>query len=117
MTDPHNEGKYFRPSIGVLCIVGGLAGFFALYFIEVPTGNRDAMMLALGIVLGWASAVVQSEYGSTSTGRKVTDSAIRNIERQQVATTGAPPPADAIEAAQDVADAGQNKADAIKGDA
>ena len=112
MNDPHNDGKFFRPFIGVLCIVGGLAGFFALYYVEVPTGNRDAMMLALGIVLGWASAVVQSEYGSTSTGRKVTDSAIRNIERQNVASVA---PADAIEAAEQVATAATDKSDEIKG--
>ena len=112
MIDPHNDGKYFRPAIGLLCIVGGLAGFFALYAVEVPTGNRDAMMLALGIVLGWASAVVQSEYGSTSTGRKVTDSAIRNIERQHAP----PPPTDVIEAAEQVAGAADAKRDEIKGD-
>ena len=108
--NPHNEGRFFRPAIGVMCIVGGLAGFFALYYIEVPTGNRDAMMLALGIVLGWASAVVQSEYGSTSTGRKVTESAIRGIERQN-----APPPPDAIAGAKQVAEAAADEAQRVEG--
>lgn len=113
MIDPHNDGKYFRPAIGLLCLFGGLGGLFALYFVEVPTGNREPLLLALGIVLGWGGSVVQSEYGSTSTGRKVTDSAIRNIERQNVAS--APPPADAIEAAEQVATAAEDKRDEIKG--
>ncbi len=88
----HNEGKIFRPLVGLLCVVGSLVGFGGLYFIEIPVGNRDAMMLALGIIFGWGSAVVQSEYGSTATGRKVADSAIRNIERQNVATDANPQP-------------------------
>ncbi len=87
----HNEGRFFRPAIGIICIIGGLAGFFALFILEVPPGNRDALMLALGLVMGWGGAVVQSEYGSTSTGRKVTESAIRGIERQQVASEGPQP--------------------------
>lgn len=75
------DSTMFRASIGLLCILGGLGGFYALFFVEIPTGNRDAMMLALGLVMGWASAVVSSEYGSTSTGRKIADSAVRNSER------------------------------------
>ncbi len=104
------EGRVFRPLIGLLCVVGSLIGFAGLYFIEIPTGNRDAMMLALGIIFGWGSAVVQSEYGSTATGRKVADSAIRNIERQNAA----PAPADAQAAAEQVAGAAGAEADKIR---
>ena len=75
------DSTTFRATIGLLCILGGLGGFYALFFVEIPTGNRDAMMLALGLDMGWASAVVSSEYGSTSTGRKIADSAVRNSER------------------------------------
>ncbi len=110
----HNEGKIFRPLVGLLCVVGSLVGFGGLYFIEIPVGNRDAMMLALGIIFGWGSAVVQSEYGSTATGRKVADSAIRNIERQNVATVGGPVPTDAVEAAEQVATAADAEAAKIK---
>ena len=62
------EKTFFRAVIGITAMLGSLAGFFALFFIEIPVGNRDAMMLALGLVFGWASAVVSSEYGSTSRG-------------------------------------------------
>ena len=43
----------FRYTIGLIVIIGGLAGLGALYRFEVPVGNREALLLALGIVLGW----------------------------------------------------------------
>lgn len=82
-----SDHAIFRGTIGMIALLGGLAGFFALFYVEIPTGNRDAMMLALGLVLGWASAVISSEFGSTSTGRKIADSAIRNSERLTEAAT------------------------------
>jgi predicted RND superfamily exporter protein len=88
------EKTFFRAVIGLVAMLGSLAGFFALFFIEIPVGNRDAMMLALGLVFGWASAVVSSEYGSTSTGRKIADSAIRNSERLTEAATASSQPLD-----------------------
>ncbi len=81
------DSAFFRGTIGMIALIGGLAGFFALFYVEIPTGNRDAMMLALGLVLGWASAVISSEFGSTSTGRKIADSAIRNSEKLTEAAT------------------------------
>lgn len=67
-----------------------MAGFFALFFVEIPGRNENALLLALGVVLGWAGAVVGSEYGATTTGRKVAESAIRKIERQDIAANEAP---------------------------
>lgn len=78
---PPKDGSAFRALVGLLCIVGGLCGFAGLYFVEVPAGNRDALMLALGLVMGWGSAVVQSEYGASTTGRKAADSAIKRMEQ------------------------------------
>lgn len=79
---PPKDGSLFRAVVGFLCIIGGLCGFAGLYFVEVPAGNRDALMLALGLVMGWGSAVVQSEYGASTTGRKAADAAVKQIERQ-----------------------------------
>lgn len=70
----------FRPLVGFICLVGGLAGLLGLYLVEVPEGNREPLLLALGLVLGWGSAVVQSEYGSSATGRRVVESTIRRLE-------------------------------------
>jgi drug/metabolite transporter (DMT)-like permease len=63
-----------------MCVIGSLAGFAGLYFIAIPPVNRDALMLALGYIFGWGSAVVQSEYGASTTGRKVAESALRQFE-------------------------------------
>jgi hypothetical protein len=73
------EGSIFRAIVGLLCVVGSMVGFGGLYFVEIPAGNRDALMLALGIVFGWGSAVVQSEYGASTTGRKAANAAIDQI--------------------------------------
>jgi hypothetical protein len=114
--ETRNDGRAFRWTIGLLCVVGSLLAFAGLYFIQIPKNNEQALLLALGYLFGWGSAVVQSEYGSTATGRKVAESAIRNIERQDKASAD-PTPANVQEAAQDTADAAQDKADTIKGDA
>lgn len=74
------EERHFRALIGIIAITGGLTGFLLLFFVNVPAGNRDALMLALGIVMGWGAAVIQSEYGATTTGRKVTDAAVKKME-------------------------------------
>lgn len=77
---PPREGSVFRGLVGLLSMVGSLIGFGGLFFVEIPAGNRDALMLALGIVFGWGSAVVQSEYGASNTGRRVAESALKSLE-------------------------------------
>lgn len=78
---PPKDGAGFRAVIGLLAVVGSLAGFAALFFVEIPQRNENALLLALGIVFGWGSAVVQSEYGASSTGRKAADATIKRAER------------------------------------
>lgn len=79
---PPKDGSVFRGVVGFLCLAGGLCGFAGLYFIAIPPTNRDALMLALGIVMGWGSSVVQSEYGASTTGRKVAESALKKMEER-----------------------------------
>jgi hypothetical protein len=92
MEDPPsaNEGRAFRWTIGLLVMLTAMTGFGALFVLRVPAENKDAMMFALGSIFGWAAAVVASEYGSTTTGRKVADSAIRGLERQNIAADERP---------------------------
>jgi hypothetical protein len=87
--EPKHEGNGFRYFLGVICIIGGLILVGGLFFVEVPAGNKEPLLLAIGLVLGWGSAVVQSEYGATTTGRKVADAAVRNIEQQTVSNADA----------------------------
>jgi hypothetical protein len=85
--DPH-DNSLFRGIVGFLALGAGIIGFGALFWIEIPARNENALMFAMGIVFGWGSAVIASEYGATTTGRKVAESAIRNIERQNVHSGG-----------------------------
>lgn len=92
------ERVAFRYSVGILSILGGLAGLIGLYLIEVPPGNRDAMMLALGLVLGWGSTVVNGEWGSSPAGRKAAEVGVRLAE-VPLAPTGTPENPTVIEGA------------------
>jgi hypothetical protein len=89
MIDLH-DNVVFRQGIGLVCIIGGLAALAGLYFIDVPAGNKEPLLLAIGIVLGWGGSVVNSEYGATTTGRKVAEQAVRTMERQAIASEQAP---------------------------
>lgn len=77
------ERHGFRYAVGMIAVVGGLFGLVALYWIEIPTGNRDAVTLALGIVLGWGSSVINGEWGSSPAGRKAAEI---GVEQQRRAT-------------------------------
>jgi hypothetical protein len=90
MNDPRENGSIFRQGIGLLCIIGGLSALAGLYFIDVPVGNKEPLLLAIGIVLGWGGSVVNSEYGATTTGRKVAEAAVRSVERQAIANEQTP---------------------------
>lgn len=78
-----SERATFRHSVGIIAILGGLAGLGALFVFEVPAGNRDAVVLALGIVLGWGSNIISGEWGSSPAGREM---AKLGVEQQRRAT-------------------------------
>lgn len=67
MTDDHS---WFRYVLGFAVIGGGFALVAALILWSVPSTNRDAVMLAIGVVLGWGSSVVAFEFGSSPSERK-----------------------------------------------
>jgi hypothetical protein len=86
MIDDHKaDSGIFRFLIGFVALATAVGGFAALFMVRVPPENKDAMMFALGAVFGWATSVIASEYGATTTGRKVAESAVRQIERQTIA--------------------------------
>ena len=71
------EGALFRALLGFTALVGGLLGMGGLYFVPIPEGNREPLLLALGLVLGWGSTVVGYEFGASPAGRKAADAGVR----------------------------------------
>lgn len=69
-------GNAFRYIIGAAAVIGGFAALAGLYFIDVPEGNREPLLLAIGLVLGWGSTVVGYEFGSSPAGRKAAEAGI-----------------------------------------
>lgn len=72
MTDKIKK-SLFRSTVGLSAIVGGLTALGMLYFIPVPEGNREALLLAVGLVLGWGSSVINYEFGSSAGSARKTE--------------------------------------------
>ncbi len=75
---PPREGSVYRALLGLVALVGGLLGLGGLYFVPIPEGNREPLLLALGLVLGWGSTVIGYEFGSSPAGRKAADAGVKN---------------------------------------
>lgn len=74
---PPAEGAKHRGLIGFLALTAGMVCMFGLFFVRIPDGNKEALILAVGIVLGWGSAVINYEFGSSPSGRKAAEAGIR----------------------------------------
>lgn len=61
-----NLVAFFALGIAAGIIVG-------LFAIELPVGNRDVAMVALGVALGWATSVVHWHFGSSEGSKAKTD--------------------------------------------
>ncbi len=72
-----SEINSFRAALAILALVGGLIGMAGLFFVPIPEGNREPVLLALGLVLGWGSTVIGYEFGSSPAGRRAADAGIR----------------------------------------
>ena len=74
---PPKEGAIYRALLGLVALIGGLLGLGGLYFVPIPEGNREPLLLALGLVLGWGSTVIGYEFGSSPSGRKAADAGVQ----------------------------------------
>jgi hypothetical protein len=75
--NPRSGPDPVRAAMAMLALAGGLAGMAGLYFVPIPEGNREPLLLALGLVLGWGSTVIGYEFGSSQTARRGADAGIR----------------------------------------
>ena len=75
---PPRAGSVYRAVLGLVALIGGLLGLAGLYFVPIPEGNREPLLLALGLVLGWGSTVVGYEFGSSPAGRKAAEAGMRS---------------------------------------
>jgi len=82
--------RTFRTIVGWSAILLSAIGLLLLFFVKVPDGNNEALLLALGIVFGWGGSVVQSEFGSTSSGRNLAQTNADIVKQSTVAPTGTP---------------------------
>jgi DNA mismatch repair protein MutH len=62
-----------RNMVGAFAMISAMGILAGLFLMEIPTGNRDVAMVALGVALGWAGAVVQFYFGSSEGSKAKTD--------------------------------------------
>lgn len=80
-----SERSAFRYTIGIIALLGGLGGLGGLYFLPIPEGNQEAVLLALGLVLGWGGTVMGYEFGSSPAGRKAAEAGIKSASGDEPA--------------------------------
>jgi hypothetical protein len=78
LPDPPPSAAAFRAVLAILALAGGLAGLAGLYFVPIPEANREPLLLALGLVLGWGSTVIGYEFGSSPAGRRAAEAGVRD---------------------------------------
>lgn len=76
---PPADGARHRGLVGFVALLGGILMAAALFFVPIPEGNREPLLLALGLVLGWGSTVVNYEFGSSPAGRNAAAAGTRTI--------------------------------------
>lgn len=65
--------KWWRPALGAFALASGTLGLIILSFINIPHDNQQAVNIGIGVILGWGTAVVQSEFGGSAAGRRMAE--------------------------------------------
>lgn len=80
------EPNTFRQALGIIAVMGGFACLAPLYFVPIPDGNKEALLLAVGVVLGWGGSVISGEWGSSPAGRAAASAGLK----KQTGPSGTP---------------------------
>jgi hypothetical protein len=86
---PPREGSLYRAALGFSGLTAGMLCMFGLFFVKIPEGNKEAVLLAIGIVLGWGSTIITYEFGSSPAGRKAADVGLTAMTNSQTADADA----------------------------
>ena len=57
--------EIYRATLGLFIVIGVFALVLMLYFVKVPPENATTINQVLGIVVGFAAAVIGYEFGSS----------------------------------------------------
>ena len=82
--------EFYRSTLGLVIVFGAFTLVFMLYFIKIPPENIGAVNNVLGIVEGFAAAVVTFEFGSSRGSEKKTDIIADNTTKTVSETTDKP---------------------------
>jgi len=77
---PPPDRDTLKLALALVALVGGMAGAGLLFFVPIPEGNREPLLLALGLVLGWGSTVIGYEFGSSPAGRAAARAGTRTTQ-------------------------------------
>lgn len=83
--NPFTELRFW---LAIAALAAGVTGLVLLFFIEIPSRNREPLMLALGLVLGWGSTVIGYEFGSSPAGRRAAEAGTRAPDNVSRGTEG-----------------------------
>jgi hypothetical protein len=77
---PPKDGSSLRAIIALGALTCGVFSLGGLFFVDVPVGNKEPLLIAIGIILGWGSTVINYEFGSSPAGRKAADAGIKDTQ-------------------------------------
>jgi len=62
--NPSNKERFAYALAGIILVIAVTALVLPMY-VQIPENNHDAIMLSIGVVLGWGTTVVGYFFGSS----------------------------------------------------
>lgn len=68
----------FKWVVGLIPLLASVIIIGLLFFVAIPSGNKDTLLPLAGVFFGWGGAVVSYEFGSSPAGRKAAEQGIKD---------------------------------------